>query len=453
MTRVFMSTSSKVFSVSELTFAIKRQLESTYPFVVVKGEISNFKQQSSGHLYFTLKDAQSQISAALFQGNARTLKHLPKSGDKVIVQGELSVYPPRGNYQLIVRSLQYEGVGELLLKFHELKQKLESQGWFDPKHKKPLPPFPKTIGVITSPTGAVIQDIVNVLTRRFSGFHLVLNPVKVQGEGSAQEIAAAIDEMNRFGLCDLLIIGRGGGSLEDLWAFNEECVADAIFRSHIPIISAVGHETDVTLADYVADVRAPTPSAAAEIAVAEKAQQLESLKLTHKRIASALKGLIDNRKVRLQSIAKHPLFSSPAHLLNTYQQRLDDLSSDITTKMTTSLMHMRMRLTAAQREASALNPKQNLLVWRQKIGVIQAQISRRAQEICSQKKERLKYLSTHLRAIDPRNLLTKGYCVLFPEKRDSAILSAKALNKGQKISILMHDGRVQSTIDEVTVHE
>lgn len=448
-----MSLPGKIFSVSELTFAIKQQLESAYPFVTVKGEITNFKLQSSGHLYFTLKDDRAQISAALFKGNTRMLERLPKAGDQVIVQGELSVYPPRGNYQLIVRSLQFEGVGELLLKFHELKKELETRGWFDPARKKPLPSYPKTIGVVTSPTGAVIQDILHVLTRRFSGFHLVLNPVKVQGEGAAQEIARAIDDMNTHHLCDLLIVGRGGGSLEDLWAFNEEVVAASIFRSRIPIISAVGHETDVTLADFVADVRAPTPSAAAEIAVAEKTQQLKQLKQTAERLAESLQREIDQRKVRLESLATHPLLSSPEYLLAPYAQRLDELANDMKGAMQTLLMQLKMGLLAMKKGAGALNPIEKLRVWRQRIEGIEKQLLRSAQEGVSLRKERLHHLAVHLRAIDPRNLLTKGYCVLFPENKDSAIVSAKAIKPGQKISILMHDGRLRSTVDKVTIHD
>ena len=448
-----MTTQEKIFSVSELTFAIKQKLETAYPYICVKGEITNFKQQSSGHLYFTLKDERAQISAALFKGNARSLKRLPKSGDKVIAQGELSVYPPRGNYQLIVRSLQFEGVGDLLLKFHELKQKLESKGWFDPARKKPLPSHPKTIGVVTSPTGAVIQDILHVLTRRFSGFHLILNPVKVQGEGAAEEIARAIDEMNAHNLCDLLIVGRGGGSMEDLWAFNEEIVAASIYRSRIPVISAVGHETDVTLADFCADVRAPTPSAAAEIAVAEKAQQLKNLYQIGVRIGESLRLIISTRKVRLEGLLKHPLLSSPDYLLSPCSQRLDELSNELKISMRSLLMQMKMRLMATKREAGALNPQEKMRVWRQKLGVIEGQLIRRIQETVTQRRERLEYLKIHLKAIDPRNLLTKGYCVLFPQNQDSAILSANAVQKGQKISVLMHDGRIQSTVDKVTCHE
>lgn len=448
-----MTTQAQIFSVSELTFAIKQQLESAYPNVSVKGEITNFKQQSSGHLYFTLKDERAQISAALFKGNTRSLTRLPKTGDKVIAQGELSVYPPRGNYQLIVRTIQFEGVGDLLLKFHELKQKLEAKGWFDRARKKPLPSHPKTIGVVTSPTGAVIQDILNVLTRRFSGFHLILNPVKVQGEGAAEEIARAVDDMNAHNLCDLLIVGRGGGAMEDLWAFNEECVAAAIFRSRIPVISAVGHESDVTLTDFVADVRAPTPSAAAEIAVAEKAEQLKQLLQLGARMTESVRQIIGTRRVRLEGALKHPLFVSSEYLLTPYFQRVDELASDFNSAMRSSLMQMQMRLLAFKREAAALNPTEKLRVWRQKVGMIDGNIARRMSDVLAQRRERLGGLKEHLKAIDPRNLLTKGYCVLFPQNSDSAILSAKSVQKGQKVSVLMHDGRIQSTVDEVTADE
>src|SRR3989304_3231721 len=290
-----MSSSSKIYSVAELTVAIKKQLESAYPSVCVKGEISNFKLQSSGHLYFTLKDERAQISCALFKGDAQGLKRLPKEGDKVLAQGEVSVYPPRGNYQLIVRSLQFEGIGELLMKFQELKERLQKRGWFDSAHKKPLPPFPKTIGVVTSPTGAVIQDIVHALTRRFSGFHLLLNPVKVQGEGAAQEIARAIDEMNRY-----------------------------------------------ALADYGADVRAPTPSAAAEIALFAKSEQLNRLRAAKQSIRQLLSALLEKCRLRLHGLLVHPSFSSPSSLVTPYAQILDDVTASLDAAIRTRLLQAKI---------------------------------------------------------------------------------------------------------------
>jgi exodeoxyribonuclease VII large subunit len=273
----FILTEHPILTVSQLSQAIKLSLETAFPFVQLQGEISNCKPHSSGHLYFSLKDAHAQISAVMFRPDAATLKFTPKDGTQVIAIGEINVYPTSGKYQIVVRELRPMGIGELLLKLEELKMKITKLGWFRKEHKKPLPKFPKRIGVVTSPTGAAIQDMLNILTRRFSGFHLILYPVKVQGEGAAQEIAHAIEQFNHYELADVLIVGRGGGSIEDLWAFNEEVVAKAIFESKIPIISAVGHETDHCIADYVADIRAPTPSAAAEIVIAEKGQQLHHL--------------------------------------------------------------------------------------------------------------------------------------------------------------------------------
>lgn len=441
---------SAILSVTELTFAIKRELESRFTLVSVKGEISNFKAQASGHLYFTLKDAQSQISCVLFKGNAQSLSRMPKEGDEVILKGELSVYAPRGNYQLIVRELQYAGVGELLMKLHLLKAKLEGQGWFAKERKKALPKLPKTIGVVTSPTGSVIQDILNILTRRFSGFHLILNPVKVQGEGAAEEIAAAIEQFNRFGLADVLIVGRGGGSLEDLWAFNEEIVASAIYQSRIPVISAVGHETDFSISDYVADVRAPTPSAAAEIVIAEKSQQLDFLDAAHKRLKHTLQLLIGQHKRQLEGFKRHPLLSSPYALLAQPYQRLDEIRAQMGILSRGVLQNKRVQLLGLRKQADALRPTTQISSLKQKLSQWDKALLVAAQTQISQKQERLKQLVSHLRAIDPRNLLTKGYCILFSEKKDSVILSTQELKQKQPLHILLHDGEVSASVEEIT---
>ncbi|HSW86339.1 MAG TPA: exodeoxyribonuclease VII large subunit [Rhabdochlamydiaceae bacterium] len=417
----------EILSVTELTAAIKNQLESRFGYVCVKGEISNLKEQASGHFYFTLKDNSSQISAVLFRGNARTLSRPPKSGDQVIAKGEITVYEPRGSYQILVREIEYAGLGELLVRLHELKLKLEKRGWFDQKRKKPLPKIPRTIGVVTSPTGSVIQDILHILTRRFSGFHLILNPVKVQGEGAAVEIAAAIEQFNRYKLADLLIVGRGGGSLEDLWAFNEEVVAAAIHASEIPIISAVGHETDYCIADYVADVRAPTPSAAAEIAMAEKNKEIQFLSYAHKRINQTAHLLIKQHRVRLNGFSRHPLFSSPYSILSKFVQLIDSLDGELLNAVKNQLSHKKMQLVAFQKQVHALRPHAQIAAMRQK----------------------LFQLTAHLKSIDPKNLLTKGYCILFSEKKNSVILSTQEIDVEQKLRILLHDGQIKATVKEV----
>ncbi len=264
-----------IFSVTDLTRKIKGTLEEGFSRIAVQGELSNFKHHSSGHLYFTLKDEHAQIQCVMWRSRVPALSVTPQDGMKMIARGNVTVYEVRGNYQLDVASLQLLGAGELQIAFERLKQKLAAEGLFDQDHKKPLPQFPQRIGIVTSPTGAAIQDIINIINRRFPSTELILCPVKVQGIGAAEEIASAIDDFNNFGAVDVILVGRGGGSLEDLWAFNEEIVARSIYHSSIPVVSAVGHEIDFTIADFVADLRAPTPSAAAELIVPDRREIIE----------------------------------------------------------------------------------------------------------------------------------------------------------------------------------
>ena len=414
----------EIFTVSELTSAIKKHLESRFFFVGVRGEVSNLKEQSSGHLYFTLKDSQSQISCVLFKGTAQQLVRKPQSGDQIMIKGEISVYAPRGNYQIIVRELTHVGVGELLLKLHELKAKLQGMGWFDTARKKPLPKFPKTIGVVTSPTGAVIQDILHILNRRFPGFHLILNPVKVQGEGAAAEIAQAIEQFNTHKLADVLIVGRGGGSLEDLWAFNEEIVARAIFASTIPVISAVGHETDFSIADFVADLRAPTPSAAAELVIAEKAKELHLLSQTQKRIKETASLILRGRKEKLKTLARQPALSSPYFLFGKFAQLVDNAKEDLFQTLQTKVQEKKLKLFALQREMKGQNPMTRLHALRQKLSLTWS----------------------HIQSINPKKLLTKGYAIVFHEKDNSVILTTRQVQKEERLRILLQDGTLQAQV-------
>lgn len=416
-----------ILSVSDLTQSIKRNLESKFSFVRVKGEISNLKRQSSGHIYFTLKDAGAQISAVLFQGNAKSLTQMPKDGDQVILDGELSVYAPRGNYQLIVRKIEFDGIGALLLKMHQLKEELQKRGWFDPARKKSLPAFPKTIGVVTSPTGAVIRDIVNVLSRRSPTFHLILNPVKVQGQGAAEEIAEAIYEFNKHGLVDLIIVGRGGGSLEDLLPFSELCVAKAIYESKIPIISAVGHETDFSIADYVADIRAPTPSAAAEIAVKEKAALVYSLEKGRTLLQNLTHQLIKRYRAQLERFASHPKFSDLYYLLGTFEQKIDLIENDITRELLQQIERTRNKVETKNQIKNNFSPT----------------------NLVNRSRSSLAQISSHLQSVNPKTILKKGYCIPFHENNNLVILSTSELKASQKMTLLFHDGKVESTVEEV----
>ncbi len=486
-----------VLTVSQFTQAIRFSLESTFPTVWLQGEISNFKEQASGHLYFSLKDSQSQISAVMFRQDAGKLRMPIKGGDHVVVRAELTVYPPRGNYQVIVRELSHMGIGDLLIKFEKLKQKLQEKGFFAKERKKPLPVFPKKIGVITSPTGAVIQDIIHILTRRYPGFQLLLNPVKVQGEGAAQEIAKAIDDFNRHQLVDVMIVGRGGGSIEDLFAFNEEIVAEAIFRSQIPVISAVGHETDYCISDFVADVRAPTPSAAAELVIAEKSSYLKNLNHLGLRIQQTLYHHVHRNKEKLQGLSRQPAFSSPDHWLGNFSQHLDHIKIEIEESLQQKLYNLKLRMSAYQREANALKPSSriahyqlsfqnfSLLLKRslsQKFSILKKDLTLKSSKLDSlafhqlnylkncfpqetlykrldqsilfdlrRRKDKISQLLYSLESKDPSTLLKKGYSILFSEKDGSVISSVKSLASQGAIKVLMADGEAIITLKQIQI--
>jgi exodeoxyribonuclease VII large subunit len=345
----------------------------------------------------------------------------------VIAKGELSLYAPRGQYQMIVRELQFAGLGELLLKFHQLKEVLEQRGWFAPQYKKPLPKLPKRIGVVTSPTGAVLQDILNVLKRRYPSFHLILCPVKVQGEGAALEIAQAIYDFNTIQGADVLIVGRGGGSIEDLWAFNEEVVAKAIFESKIPILSAVGHETDFTIADWVADVRAPTPSAAAEMVIAEKNSLLKFLLAMENNLKSRLFEQIRKEKSKILAIRRHPLFSSPYALLSQPIQQLDAIKA------------------AFER----LKPESRIIEWKRRLSPYPERLLVSILNLIRQRKERLQKIKAHFRSVHPDHLLQKGFSILFLENSTSVILSVKDLKPNQTFQAKLADGQVTGVAKEI----
>ncbi len=440
-------------TVTQLTKAIKQSLESTFPSIWLQGEVSNFKKHSSGHLYFSLKDSGAQIAAVMFRGCAQSLKVLPKDGDQVTVYGSLNVFPPSGKYQISVQSLKLAGVGELLLKLEELKKELHKRGWFSSEHKKPLPKFPKRIGVVTSPTGAAIQDILNVLTRRFSGFQLLLYPVRVQGNTASKEISQAIEQLNKHQLVDVMIVGRGGGSIEDLWAFNEEIVAKAIFESKIPVVGAVGHETDHSIAEYVADIRAPTPSAAAEIVCAEKAQQLKFLEKTEAQLTQILKQQIRHHRQRYDSLLRNPVIRSPYTLLGPWMQRLDDLRQLLDQGAIQKIEHTKVLIQSRQKLLNSLKPTAQISFYRQRIFNLNKQLDHRIRYLVQQKKERLKHVIANLNSIDPKNLLKKGYSILFSEKEASVITTADSLKKGDRVKILVSDGEAISTINEVNTYD
>ena len=347
----------KVYTISEVTKEIKTLLEQSFGKIWVEGEISNYINHSSGHRYFTLKDQGAQIKCVMWRWAAGHLLFEPKDGMKVKASGQITVYEKTGQYQLVVSALQPAGIGDLELAFQQLKKKLADEGLFDPTHKIPIPAYPRKIGVVTSPTSAAIRDILNITRQRAPSIEIILWPVAVQGEGAAKQIAHAIRQFNKLKLVDLLIVGRGGGSLEDLWAFNEEVVARAIYDSELPVISAVGHEIDFSIADFVADLRAPTPTAAAEIAARATAELPEWLSGYLENISSAMVRLIEDNKGRIDELSSRYGLKRPLEIIIRRAQRTDELSRLVNLHMVHRMATLKNRSRAIFEKLEIVSPK------------------------------------------------------------------------------------------------
>lgn len=443
------ATKPLILSVSQLTQAIKLQLESTFASVWVKGEVSNLKLQSSGHLYFSLKDVEAQIACVAFRPDAQKISPIPKDGDQVLVRAEMNVWPPKGNYQLVVRELSHVGQGELLLKLEQLKKKLHALGYFSRERKRPLPKFPKKIGIVTSPTGAVIRDMLNILSRRMAGFHVIVNPVKVQGDGAAEEIAQAIREMNRLNLVDILVVCRGGGSYEDLMPFNSELVATAIFESRIPIVSAVGHETDITIGDFVADVRAATPSEAAELISHEQEELISRLVKYKKDLTHVLKAKLDRERQDLAKCMRHPLLTSSIGLLGPRWQALDEIKDDLLAAMQRKTANYRKELAQLERAVRHARPSRKIQENRQILQNLDKQLEMAAKRLVYDKKQKLQRTISLLESIHPKRVLAKGYSILFSQKDGSLISSVSKVSPGEDVRIMVKDGQIEATITKV----
>jgi exodeoxyribonuclease VII large subunit len=351
-----MKMATTILTVSDLTRRIKGAIEMGFSNVSVQGEISNCKRHSSGHIYFTLKDEYAQIQAVVWRSRAAALLFTPQDGMKVVARGKITVYEVRGVYQIDVNQLQPLGAGELQLAFEQLKQKLAALGYFDPEHKKPIPPYPERIGIVTSPTGAAIRDIINIVSRRSPFVELILYPVNVQGSGASEEIAGAIKDFNTFAGIDVMIVGRGGGSMEDLWAFNEEAVASAIYHSAIPIVSAVGHEIDFTIADFVADLRAPTPSAAAEMIIRSTGEMVEIVRNFYYTAEQIADNQISVHRERILTLLKSYSFNRPVDILRQRSQQMDELRRALVRVADHRMSIIRQQLLTLEKRIGSLNP-------------------------------------------------------------------------------------------------
>ena len=435
----------KIFTVSELSQEIKNLLEKRFPDVWVTGEVSNFRGATSGHLYFTLKDASAQIRAVCFRNQARYLKFKPQDGISVIARGHLSVYEARGEYQLYVDYLEPAGIGALQLAFEQLKQKLAGEGLFDPARKKPLPVLPRTVGVVTSPTGAVIRDILRVLRRRFPNMNVALYPVKVQGDGAAEEIARGIEYFNKHHVADVLIVARGGGSLEDLWAFNEEVVARAIAASKIPVISAVGHETDFTIADFVADLRAPTPSAAAELVVHRKQDLVDELRERARHMSQAVRLKLSEAREALTLLRMHHVFQTMRTRLGEHAQRVDEDVAELARLLRRKLSESRH----GWLEASAGIVRYD---FRRLLGLKRAELDERSVRLQSEfarllaeRRNRLVQFDALLNERSPLTILNRGYSIT-RDAQGHIVRDAAQVAVGDNLSIRLARGELGATV-------
>jgi exodeoxyribonuclease VII large subunit len=438
---------SEVWTVSELNRRVKGLLESNVGKVWVAGEISNWRVSPAGHAYFTLKDDRGQISAAMFKGKISRLKFEPEAGLEVMVQGQVTLYEARGTYQIICDTMQPQGVGALQLAFDQLKAKLDAEGLFDEGHKKPLPLLPRKIGIVTSPTGAAIQDMLNVLDRRFGKAHVILYPARVQGVEAAPEIVAGIEALDEWGV-DVIIVGRGGGSLEDMWPFNEEIVVRSVYECATPIVSAVGHEIDFSLSDFAADLRAPTPSAAAELVVKEYAALVEQVGDLKTRLSRSLKTNLESWRNRLDRARASYIFLRPEELIRQPRQQVDDLRMELERITVEDLRRRRVRVDRATRSMVLLSPDHQLRRAVERLAAARQRLLHAGASGLERHRGLLGPLAGRLDALSPLAILSRGYALVRKAGTGELVSDAKQLKKNDTIEITLGSGRASAIIED-----
>jgi len=453
----------QVLSVSELTARVRQTLERGVGSVWVSGEITNFRAQASGHIYFTLKDAGAQLSCVLFRGASSVRREWLADGQKVLLQGELTVYEARGQYQLLVRQVELQGVGALQLAFERLKQKLAAEGLFEPARKRPLPAYPFRIGIVTSPTGAALRDVLHVIERRQPALQLVLASCRVQGQGAAEEIAAAIRLLNEFAVpgirhpasgirhpasaLDLILVTRGGGSLEDLWAFNEEIVARAIFESALPVVSAVGHEIDFTISDFVADLRAATPSAAAEILTQNAVAAREWLAVAPQQLRQRMRWRLDALREELGTHTARLARLHPRRKLNDWMQRLDDLQEALSRGSRRQVRDHRIRWENCAGRLWRLRPTRQLAERKEAVARAAQQTRLLARQRLETLRARFDNLHARLKLLGPEGVLARGYSITLDAATGAALRDAHAVQPGQRLKTRLKQGEVLSRVE------
>lgn len=439
----------RTLSVSELTVRIRDLLAKNFGDISVEGEISNCREAQSGHFYLTLKDEKAQIRCVWFKQQMRGVKFRPEDGLKVTVRGSISVYEPRGEYQIYVESMEPSGRGALQLAFEQLKKRLEAEGLFDAKHKKPLPLLPSRIGLVTSPKGAAVRDVIRILKRRFHNVHITLFPVRVQGEGAAEEIVRALRFFNQRQLADVLILARGGGSIEDLWSFNEEIVARAIFDSEIPIISGVGHETDFTIADFVADVRASTPSAAAELVVQTRREFDKHILDLRETLIEQIRYRILVASRRVHELSARRGFRRPLDLLRQRRQRADEMTSRLALGLRARLEQSRKRFALAHLRIFRFDFRAKISRLHRRLESQAGELAKRIERLARTKRDRLEKLRLQLGERSPLKVLERGYSIV-TDSSGVVLRDAASVSLGDSLSIQLHKGRLSTEVKKKT---
>jgi exodeoxyribonuclease VII large subunit len=440
----------QVWTVSELTANLRELLETTFPEIWVEGELSNAKVWQTGHLYFTLKDGNAQIKGVMFRSALRYLKFKPEDGLHVVIRGRISVYDPKGEYQLVGEHIEPHGLGSLQLAFEQLKKKLSAEGLFDAARKRPLPALPRRIGIVTSIDGAALRDIVRVLRRRYPNAHLVIAPSRVQGEDAAGEIVRAMRQLGRIDGVDVVIIGRGGGSLEDLWAFNEEKVARAIAACSVPVISAVGHETDFTIADFVADLRAATPSAAAEVVVRRKDDFCGSIDRLGERLESSIRKRIARLDSRLKAVQARPGFAGQRGRLAMRGRHSSELTAALRYAMTATLTRRARRYDVLMRALHQYDPRHRLGAVRTRLVTRQGQLGQAIARRLHGAESRFHALTARLDGLSPLAVLARGYAVCWDESRTRIVRDSATVGIGERVRVMLERGELTCRVDSTT---
>lgn len=438
----------QVFTVAELTAQIRLRLESTYPVVWVEGELSDSRRWKTGHLYFTLKDGNAQMRGVMFRSSLRHLRFSPEDGVHIVVRGRVSVYEPKGEYQLVAEHIEPHGIGARQLAFDQLRRRLKKEGLFDPSRKQALPALPRKIGIVTSLDGAALHDVMTVLARRFPSAHLVISPTRVQGEEAAQNIVNALSAIARVPQVDVVILTRGGGSVEDLWCFNHEVLARAIATTPMPVISAVGHETDVTISDFVADLRAPTPSAAAEMVVAQHAELTGRITGADERLRTAARRRLDQRRALVERTRHRPGLAAFTTHLALVGRQVDEVTYRLMDRARATIARQKRQHNPLRLRLEALNLGRQLLRIRGRLDITRQRLTRAGADVQVEQRRRIERAAAQLQSLSPLGVLARGFAVCWNDQRTQILRTSVDVAVGDTVRVKLQDGELRCDVRE-----